>query len=597
MLNVFDHQRFLVCRNDGIRTKRSFREIITATDENGRPLDPDEPLALDYPHVFFNIGALGLLTYLVQVIFEPKDEEELVHRLEHPITPSEFDAAVTPLRDRFTIDGPGTSRFMQGPPPGADKNGKPPKPDDVSTILLTIRKDNSLNKMEWLNRPDTTWGVALDQIPLLLFTRNTFYEGAGGAGYQKGTAGEVAIRTLLLERESEKLIRLRRSIWLNVLHRQFQQDTFAADFAVNRPGYDGFMWEQLPKEDVPAGDISLRAGLGWMVAHHYLDITTIPEDAIATCMVTGQLLTGQAATGVWKSATGIAYGTKGDEESGTRASRLFRHPNVPTYAIRDKKTGNYGEERQQTVHRTRGLVDTLGAIFFGSERKGSMVLARVAPVLEQLYEADGVLRTYMRRHPLALTVFGFHMVGSMGGKHSGFEYDAFTYPVIAGETPVETRSILQITKELVDEASTQAKQVADLLQQALQETAAVAVEWTADENGHLSIKRKEKKTAADFAFGRDTLAMYWLEVGGLMRAFLTGIAEHASDPAILASIRTELLHSWGEDLGRLSKRLYRPHFEHYSTQAKTMPFAHHASRRFYGVLKKVTRAYAEPTES
>lgn len=597
MLNVFDHQRFLVRRADGTRTTRSFRELLTATTDDGRPLDPDEPLVLDYPHVFFNVGALGLMMYLVHVAFEPEDGDELVQRLEVPVPMDEFETRIAPLRTRFTIDGSGTSRFMQGPPPEPDAKGKLPRPDDVSTILLTVRKDNSLNKMEWLNRPDTTWTVALDQVPLLLFTRNTFYEAAGGAGYQKGTAGDVPIRTLLLERANDRLVRLRRSVWLNVLHRQFQKDRFPADIAVDLRGYDGFMWEALPEGDVPTGGTTLRAGLGWMVAYHYLEVTEIPEDAPATCMVTGHPLTGRAATGVWKRATGIAYGTKGDEDSGTRASRLFRHPNVPTYAVLDKKTGNYGEERQQTVHRTRGLVDTMGAIFFGSEHDGSTVSHRMAPVLEQLYEQYGSLKSYARRHSLMLQVFGFHMVGSMGGKHSGFENDFYRYPVLHGETPSETSYLLRIARELMHKASEQANTVAGLLQRALQETAAVAVEWSADEHGHLSIKRKEKKTAADFEFGRDTLTAYWTGVGSLVRGFVAQIADRATDPATLAAAHTDLLQRWGEDLAALARRLYRPHFDDCSTQPKTMPFAHHAARRFYTTLKKTTRALAEPAEA
>ena len=401
MLNVFDHQRFLVRRPDGTRATRSFRELLTATTAGGDALDPDEPLRLDYPHVFFNVGAMGLMTYLTHVAFEPEDADELAHRLESPVPVDEFEKAVALLRERFTIDGPGTSRFMQGPSPRPDKKGKLPKPDDVSAILLTTRKDNSLNKMEWLNRPDVTWAVALDQVPLLLFTRNTFYEQAGGAGYQKGTAGEVAIRTLLIERDASGFPRLRRFLWHNVLARRFQRDYFSADFAVDQPGFGGFMWEALPEGDVPTGSTTLAAGLGWMTAYHHFRIEDVPGEQPRACMVTGHPLTGRAATGVWKGPTGIAYGTKGDEDAGTRASRLFRHPNVPTYLTRDKKTGDYGGERQVTVHRTRGLVDAMGAVFFGMEKKEAGRKYRVAPVLDQVYNADfdSALDRYLRHAP------------------------------------------------------------------------------------------------------------------------------------------------------------------------------------------------------
>ena len=540
------------------------------------------------------------MTYLIHVAFEPKDADELAYRLEEPVPADDYEAAVAPLRERFTIDGPGTSRFMQGPPPTPNQKGKLPKPDDVSAIFLTTRKDNSLNKMEWLNRPDVAWAVALDQVPLLLFTRNTFYEQAGGAGYQKGTAGEVAIRTLLIERDASGFPRLRRSLWHNVLSRRFQRDHFPADFAVDRPSEDGFMWEALPEEDVPTGGITLAAGLGWMTAYHHLQIEEVPNEQPRACMVTGRPLTGRAATGVWKGPTGVAYGTKGDEDAGTRASRLFRHPNVPTYLRRDKKTGDYGGERQVTVHRTRGLVDAMGAVFFGTKKKEAGRRYDIAPVLEQMREAfDSHLEDYYEAHhaDLDLQVFGFHMVGSMGGKHSGYEHDVFTYPLLKGRTSEETESLLRNAQGIMHEASEQAERVASLLQQALQETAAVAVEWSLDERGHLSVKRREKKTAADFAFGRDTLAAYWSDVGSLLPGFARQIAEYGPDPDVLAAARTELLDNWGEALRKLAKGHYDPHFKHYSTQPKTMPFAHRAAQRFYGTLKKITRAFAESADA
>ena len=193
--------------------------------------------------------------------------------------------------------------------------------------------------------------------------------------------------------------------------------------------------------------------------------------------MTGRPLTGRAATGVWKGPTGVAYGTKGDEDAGTRASRLFRHPNVPTYLTRDKKTGDYGGERQVTVHRTRGLVDAMGAVFFGTKQKDAGRRYDVAPVLEQMREAfDSHLEDYYEAHhaDLDLQVFGFHMVGSMGGKHSGYEHDVFTYPLLKGRTSEETERLLRNAQGIMHEASEQAERVASLLQQALQETAAVA---------------------------------------------------------------------------------------------------------------------------
>jgi hypothetical protein len=592
-LNVFEHQRFLVRRPGGARLTRSFRELITATADDGTALDPDEHLELTYPQPFYDVGAMGLLCYLVHVAFEPQDEVELVDRLETPISPDEYEAAVAPLREHFTIDGEGTSRFMQGPSPELKANGKPKKkPDSVSALLATVRKDNSLNALEWLNRPDAEWAVSLDQIPVLLFTRNTFYEQAGGSGYQKGTAGKVGVRSLLVERDERGTL-LRRSVWLNTLHIDFQQDALFGSFSQD---YNGRMWQNPPSDDVPTGGTTLAAGLGWMTAYHHLDLADTPDSAV--CVVSGRRLTGErAATGVWKSPTGIAYGTKGDDEA--RASRLFRHPHVPTFATWDNKTGGYENERQVGVHRTRGLVDTLGGLVLGSDSRRSGRNYAPAPIVRQLYEAQGDLKDYAkaRRDGIALDVFGFHMVGSMGGKHSAYERDTFRYPLVQGATPQDTQLMLGLTRRLVHQASEQTDAVARLLQKAVQETAGVGLARGEDDQGRMTLKRREVVKATDFAFGRDILAAYWQEVGEELKVWMQRLSQAATTDDELRDAQDQLLAQWAQTLVYTARRLYAPHFDRYSTQPPTMPYAYRARRFFLSNLAKQTGALGKPDVS
>ena len=97
---------------------------------------------------------------------------------------------------------------------------------------------------------------------------------------------------------------------------------------------------------------------------------------------------------------------------------------------------------------------------------------------------------------------------------------------------------------------------------------------------------------------------------GATRSPRTGTASVACSPASPAkspsavpirtssrAARTELLDNWGEALRKLAKGHYDPHFKHYSTQPKTMPFAHRAVQRFYGMLKKITQAFAKPADA
>ena len=114
---VFEDQRFRVRTPGGERLSRSFREIVTATADDGTALDPAEALALDYPQEYVNVAALGLLAFLAQVAFEPESPTVLAERLRTPISVDEYESKVSRLRPHFRVDGDGP-RFMQAPPAG-----------------------------------------------------------------------------------------------------------------------------------------------------------------------------------------------------------------------------------------------------------------------------------------------------------------------------------------------------------------------------------------------------------------------------------------------------------------------------------------------
>ena len=262
-LNVFEHQRFRVRTPDGTRLSRSFRELVTATADDGTPLDPDEALALDYPQEYLDAAALGLLAFLAQAAFEPATPRALAERVRDAAHDADaYEAGVGPLRAHFRLDGDGP-RFMQGRPPTAPVIKKATQ--RIHSMLLNVPPPaNHLSDKEFLNRPTAELAVSIDQAALLCFARNTFYEGTGGSGYQKGVNGDTPIRTLVTDPAEGDTVRLRRSLWLNVLSAEAQR-SIPGRYA--QPGdasaYDGWFWETPPTDAVGLGRITLRAALGW----------------------------------------------------------------------------------------------------------------------------------------------------------------------------------------------------------------------------------------------------------------------------------------------------------------------------------------------
>ncbi len=567
--NAFEDQRFRLRTPSGERVTRSFREIVTEGD-------PHASYALDYPQAFYNIAALNLLALLAQWAFEPQDAAELAARVEAPLTDAEFERGVGRLRQRFALAGDGP-RFMQAPAAGDPKKARPVE----EAVLITHAGDKS-----FLHRADPEWAVGPGQAALFLFTRNTFYEGTGGRGYQKGTNGDTPVRSLVTVPAEGDAIRLRQSLWLNVLSGD-RQETYEGEYARPGDGYDGLFWEAPPEDDVPVGGITLRAGLGWMTAFHWL--WTEPLDAPAVCVVTGEpLAAGEtAARTLSKWTTGVAYGAKGDLDAGTKADRLFRHPNVPLARVYDK-TGDSVGLRPFLVERTRGLVDAVGGSFFGATAAGSRF--EPAPAVAQLAEAP----LWSLALPVRLSVFGFHMLSNQKNVHGGIETDSFRYTPLVAATEPDTVVVNEQAAEVLYIAGRFAERAARDLNTAVQRAAGLGVRADLDAaSGRISVKPKLASTpSVDDPFGADTLGAYWRDVQhalGLFALDVAGAARASSDlvtPAALAAARGDLLGDWEDRIVGLVWHHFRPVYDHHILDARTMPYAAAAHRMLAGALKK-----------
>ncbi len=567
MLNVFEHQKFLLRRRSptnpsGERVERSFRELMTLPDEH--------PMHFDYPIEYLNIAALNLCAALAQAVFEPTDCHELAARLCTPMTDEQFEAGIAPLRDLFTIDGPSGTRFLQGPEPLRDKKGRL-NGSPLEVLLLTVKKGDKT----FLNRPNKEWAVRPDQIPLLLFSRATFYEKSAGRGYLTGTSGDLEIRVF----PSDPLS-LRRTIWLNVLTRELQRER-SGEYAEagSGSGYDAWMWHQPPAEDVPEGAIALRSGLFWMVANAYIELQEVQEPRL--CIITGEPIQGQVGTSAVIQSTGRGYGIVVAREKGPAVRQsFFLHPNGPVRIGTTKDNQLY--KRHLSVEGTAGVIGHMGGLFFaGSSGSGSF---KLAPVVEQL-SALQFTRWYSGtvRPSLDLLCFGFHMLSSKQNVHGGYEYESFHYPLL----DVPDKDIAALAAEaqsLLESYATDAREIESLLGSAVQRCMLVQMDTTEDDEGRLSFKPKKNLPLEGIlpGIGKE----YWRSVGVDLRTLLGMIETHGTSEDALQSHRDALEAWWRSHSARHAIRLFETIFSSYATSPTHIAAAHKAKGYLYGTLRK-----------
>jgi|GEM_PF-3245007 len=567
MLNVFEHQRFLLRRRSptdpfGERIELSFRDLVTMPD--------GESMRFDYPLEYMNIAALNLCAALAQAAFEPRDQCDLAARLAAPMSPEEFEAGIAPLRDSFTIDGPSGSRFMQGPEPVRDRKGRL-NGGPLSDLLLTVKKGDK----SFLNRPDEEWAVRLDQVPLLLFARATFYEKSAGRGYLTGTSGDLEIRTYPIDPAS-----LRRTIWLNVLTGESQKMLGNAYVpAGSSEGYDGWMWQAPPPDDVAEGGLSLRSGLFWMVANAHIEIGEIEEPR--TCIVTGKEIAGRAGISVVVASTGRGYGVKVAREKGPEVRQsFFRHPNGPIEMRPTKEGVPY--LRHLRVDETSGLIGSMAGLFFAAS--GDDGSYKLAPVVEQLYSLRLELRRSGGHMPeLDLACFGFHMLSSKQNVHGGYEFESFHYPM-PNAAAEELPGIMAKAHELLSKYSQDAREMERLLSAAIQRCMLVEVNTEEDEAGRLMFK--PKKTLPPESLIPGTVREFWRMVGADLREFLESIGSKATSEAALADRHDEFERWWRRSTADHLLLLFDRLFKAYHTSPVYMVAAHKARGFLYATLRK-----------
>lgn len=543
---------------------RTLRELLT---------EPDAPYVLNYAQPFYEAAALNLMALLVHFLAEPKDDVEVAERIRTPMSEAEFEERVAPLRPKFLLDGE-QPRFMQG-----SMRGDPKKQGDLSQAICIAPAGDR----QFLFRTNPKWAIPPEESALFLFARTSFFEGAAGKGYKKGTSGDNPIRAFLLDEAENGLLWLRRTVWLNVLS-ESQQRSYANAFSFGEAGYDSLFHLQLPKEDLEEGEISLRAGLAWLPAWHWLWYEDVKEPGINP--LTGDPVVGRAARMLTKSSTGVMYGKQADMDNKVKAERLFRHPNVPMRTIYDKKSGNPVGHSPCFVSRMQGLTQSIGACFFGGSGSQSRAAYTLPPVVGQFYW--GAIKSEfkrVRRWPSAWA-FGFHMLTAQRSVHGGVELSRFALPQLDVE-PNRMNLFMEMASEQMRKASMWAESVESILKASLARASGAGVRATMID-GAVDISKVEPRASVDEPYGRDVLFSYWASIQELLIAHGHRVARAAEKGVEYFSDQTGMLQvAWEEEVERLARSLFMPAFEQYSVQRRTMPFAHNALKYFSGSIRKI----------
>ena len=542
--------------------------------------ETDYPPRFDYPLEYLNIAALGLLVGLTQAFIEPATVKELADRLERPMSEEEFEERIGPHRELFGIDE--GVRFMQGPEPERDGKGRLKKLGELGEILLTVKKGDK----EFLNRPALDWCVRLDQIPLLLFSRSTFYEKSAGRGYLTGTTGDLEIRTFIIDPES-----LRRTIWLNVLTSAEQVNYFRP--AGSGKGYDDWMWNRLPDApEVPQGEISLRSGLFWTVANLWMEIQELEEPR--RCVLSGDVPApgDRAGTGVAVTSTGIGFGATVERDDGLQVRQsFFRHPNAPYKTISPKNKPDFTTHIE--VREKTGLIGEMGGLFYATGKqpvtvKGNGVKYHIAPTLRQLYalhevlEEDDDLEISPRYD---LLCFGFNMLSSKKNVHGGYETEQFSYPILGSGAGDRTEAMEEAEK-LLNKLTEITDSVENTLRRCVQICLLEGTQIEENESGNISISLTTY--IDDSGPIRDAARELWRNAGEELRAIIRELGTYRTADEI--GKNSDLLRNdWTDRIARHAERIFYRYFNDaaYSRSPDFLIAAHTAKGIFNGGLAKI----------
>ena len=221
---------------------------------------------ISLPRDDFELACLQLLVSMTQVLFLPRDDDELWNRMEQPLDAASFDAGIAPAADWFDLDHP-TQPFMQ------TRGVKAAETTPIQKLLIGLPEGNNHCFFNQVGEVSALSGAA---AAIALFNQAVNCPSFGG-GFKGSLRGGAPITTLVDGPD------LRQQIWRNVLTEARLQEElpdWRPDLSADRPTWVDPIKE---KETVYSNQIGLIRGLFWQPAH----LELIPSDEEAICDLLG----------------------------------------------------------------------------------------------------------------------------------------------------------------------------------------------------------------------------------------------------------------------------------------------------------------------
>lgn len=238
----------------------------TATISLKRLLCNDEDWQICLSRDDMEMAALQLIVCIVQVVFMPDDENDLIDSYEKPMSEADYQKGILPFMEWFDLLHPEYPFMQCVDVKTKDANSKGQAPKNWTSfqklfVGLPEITSSSPSSNAFFNTVEEINNALYGETAIAIFQQATNGFSLGGAKFAVGLKGSMPLTTLI------KVDKLRESIWCNVVNKEYlQQNTSLLDENKN----NNPSWVVSPSFDKnkpeSAHHIGLLRGLFWQPA-------------------------------------------------------------------------------------------------------------------------------------------------------------------------------------------------------------------------------------------------------------------------------------------------------------------------------------------
>ncbi len=231
--------------------KISLKELLCKDQQHSLALDRDD----------MELACLQMLVCIVQVIFTPNDLNDLEDSYNNSMKKEDYDKATSKFKDWFDLLHP-QYPFMQ-----TDFELDNDKEKSLQKLLIGLpeKSSSSQSSEAHFHRTDEVKEMDLGEAAIALFQQATNGFGLGGSFFKVGLKGSRPLTTLVYDESKD----LRKTIWCNILHKEFLRDKNIMDVDGNEKMEDPAWVKSISfDKEKPefAHQIGLMRGLFWQPA-------------------------------------------------------------------------------------------------------------------------------------------------------------------------------------------------------------------------------------------------------------------------------------------------------------------------------------------